>query len=208
MRTSQRALIAIVVALGALVVASIASASAASPATVASETLPMRTSFPGMSGGGGMPGATCAIDVPDCNDADLGGHGLTVCEAETASDDPNTPVSSGCIVNDTPDDPAGEPQIVEPTPGMTNVVPTAFDTATIGDDDTTLTIVFWSGVEPCSVLDRVDVSYGADAVTVALFQGSDPNAGDVACIEIAVQKQVTITLNEPLAGRAVVDGAA
>ena len=91
---------------------------------------------------------------------------------------------------------------------MDNVRPTAFDTATIGDDDTTLTIVFWSGVEPCSVLDHVDVSYAADTVTVTLFQGSDPNAGDVACIDIAVQKQVTITLDEPLAGRRIVDGAA
>ena len=91
---------------------------------------------------------------------------------------------------------------------MADVRPNAFDTATIGDDDTTLTIVFWSGVEPCSVLDHVDVSYGADAVTVTLFQGYDPNAGQVACIEIAVQKQVTITLDEPLAGRTIVDGAA
>ena len=91
---------------------------------------------------------------------------------------------------------------------MDNVRPTAFDTATIGDDDTALTILFWSGVEPCSVLDHVDVSYGADAVTVTLFQGSDPSAGQVACIDIAVQKQVTIALVEPLAGRAIVDGAA
>ncbi len=57
---------------------------------------------------------------------------------------------------------------------MANVHPTAFDTATIGDDDRTLTITFWSGVEPCAVLDHVDVAYGADAVTVTLFQGSDP----------------------------------
>ena len=76
---------------------------------------------------------------------------------------------------------------------MDNVRPTAFDTATIGGDDTTLTIVFWSGLEPCSVLDHVDVSYAADTVTVTLFQGSDPHAGDVPCIDIAVQKQVTIT---------------
>ena len=45
-------------------------------------------------------------------------------------------------------------------------------------------------------------------MTVTLFQGSDPNAGDVACIDIALQKQVTVTLDEPLAGRAIVDGAA
>ena len=208
MRTSQRALIAIALALGALVVASVASAS---PPPTTTETAAQRTSFPGMPGGGTSAG-TCAIDVPDCNDADLGDHDVTVCGVETPAPEPNldpdTPVSSGCIINDTPGDPHGDPQIVEPTPGMADVRPNAFDTATIGDDDTTLTIVFWSGIEPCSVLDHVDVSYGADAVTVTLFQGSDPNAGQVACIEIAVQKQVTITLDEPLAGRTIVDGAA
>lgn len=179
MRTSQRAVIAIVLALGTLVVASVASASPPSSApTAASEP----TWAPGQEpDGGGRSAGTCAIGVPDCNDADIGDPG----------GDPG----------------AGEPQIVEPTPGMDNVRQTAFDAATIGADDTTLTIVFWSGVEPCYVLDHVDVSYGANAVTVTLFQGSDPNAGDVACIDIALQKQVTIALDEPLAGRAIADGA-
>jgi len=185
MRTSQRAVIAIVLALGALVVASVASASPPSPAPVAASEPP---SAPAQKpdGGGGMAGGTCAIGVPDCNDASIGDPG------GGPGGDPGT----------------GKPQIVEPTPGMDNVRPTAFDTATIGDDDTTLTILFWSGVEPCYVLDHVAVTYGADAVTVTLFQGSDPNAGDVACIDIALQKQVTVTLDEPLAGRAIVDGAA
>jgi hypothetical protein len=172
MRTSRRALIAILVALGALVVASMASAE--TPPPIAAPDAP--TSAPGHGGPG--VGATCVIDHPDCNDSGIGG-------------------SLG-----------GDPQIVEPTPGMVDVRPTAFDTATIGAEDTTATITFWSGVEPCSVLDHVDVAYGADAVTITLFQGSDPNAGDVACIDIAVQKQVTIALDEPLGDRAIVDGAA
>ena len=32
--------------------------------------------------------------------------------------------------------------------------------------------------------------YGTDAVTVTLFQGSDPTAKDVACIDIAMLKQI------------------
>ena len=91
---------------------------------------------------------------------------------------------------------------------MVGVTPTAFDTATIGADDVTLTITFWAGVEPCSVLDHVDVREGPAAVTVTLYQGSDPNAGDVACPEIAMLKQVSVTLDAPLAGRDIVDGAA
>jgi hypothetical protein len=127
------------------------------------------------------------------------------------SHDPSGPGMTCAITNPECDD-AGlggdNPQVVEPRPGMDNVNPTAFDTATVGDDDRTVTIVFWSGVEPCAVLDHIDVDDGTDAVTITLFQGSDPNAGNVACIEIAVQKQVTISLAEPLAGRAIVDGAA
>jgi hypothetical protein len=105
-------------------------------------------------------------------------------------------------------EPVPGPQIVEPTPGMANVRARPFDTATVGDDDRTVTIDFWSGIEPCTVLDHVAVDYGAHDVTVTLFEGNDPDAGDVACIEIAVQKQVVIVLDEPLGGRALVDGAA
>ena len=184
MRTSQRAVIAIVLALGALVVASVASASHP----------PRRPRRFGADVGArpqarrrGWRGRRHVRD----RRSRLQRHGHRGPRGDPGGD-PGT----------------GEPQIVEPTPGMDNVGQTAFDTATIGDDDTTLTILFWSGVEPCYVLDHVDVSYGADAVTVTLFQGSDPNAGDVACIDIALQKQVTITLDEPLAGRAIVDGAA
>jgi hypothetical protein len=123
-----------------------------------------------------------------------------------ANDGPDTPVSSGPITDVPPPD--GGPLVVEPRPGMAGVYARAFDSATVGDDDTTVTIDFVSGVEPCAVLDRVDVRYGTDTVTITLYEGHDPNAGDVACIEIGVLKRVVVQLDEPLAGRAVVDGAA
>jgi len=104
--------------------------------------------------------------------------------------------------------PDPQPQVVEPRPGMIGVIPTAYDTATVGDDDRTLTITFWGSVEPCSVLDHVDVHEGPSAVTVTVYQGSDPGGGDVACIEIAVLKQVTVTLDHALDGRDLVDGGA
>ena len=124
-----------------------------------------------------------------------------------ATGGPDTPVSSGPITGDPPPDDGG-PQVVEPRPGMADVYARPFDSATVGDDDTTVTIDFVGGVEPCSVLDRVDVRYGASAVTITLFEGHDPNAGDVACIEIGVLKRVAVQLDEPVAGRAIVDGAA
>jgi hypothetical protein len=135
--------------------------------------------------GPGVAGGTCLVDHPDCNDIGFGGG----------------PSDPGQV-------PEPKPQIVEPRPGMANVTPTVFDTATIGADDVTLAITFWGGVEPCSVLDHVDVAESSTAVTVTLSQGNDPTAGDVACPEIAMLKQVNVTLDHPLDGRDIVDGAA
>lgn len=123
----------------------------------------------------------------------------------------DTPVSSRPMDPGSTDPgrvPEPTPQVVEPRPGMVAVTPISLDTATIGDDDVTLTITFWAGVEPCSVLDHVDVREGAAVVTVTLYQGSDPSAGDVACPEIAMLKQVSVILDHPLADRGIVDGAA
>ena len=126
--------------------------------------------------------------------------------AIAASTGPDTPVSSGPITGDPPPVDPG-PTIVEPRPGMADVFARPFDSASVGDDDKTVTIDFVSGVEPCAVLDHIDVRYG-DAVTITLHEGHDPNARDVACIEIGVFKQVIVQLDEPLGGRAIVDGAA
>jgi len=175
MRTSLRALIALVISVGAILTAVTASASTSSSSAPRPPDAPV-ASNPGA-------GATCVVDHPDCNDTGFGGG------------DP------GQV-------PEPQPQVVEPRPGMANVMPTAYDTATIGQDDITLTIDFWAGVAPCSVLDHVDVVESSTAVTVTLYQGNDPTAGDVACPEIAMLKQVTVTLDHPLAGRDIIDGAA
>ena len=103
--------------------------------------------------------------------------------------------------------PVTHPQVVVPTPGMADVHARPFDTARVGDDGRTVNVDFTSGVEPCSVLDHVDVSYGPDAVTITLFEGHDPAAGDVACTAIGVFKRTIVTLDHPLDGRAIVDGA-
>jgi hypothetical protein len=104
-------------------------------------------------------------------------------------------------------DPGG-PQLVAPKPGMAGVAPRPFEAWTLGDDGRTVAIEFWSGVEPCYVLDHVDVAYGEDAVSITLHEGHEPQAEDVACIDIGVLKTVEVTLDEPLGDRDVIDGAA
>ena len=182
--------------------------------------------------GGGM--AMCTADHPDCNDMVFGGGGqsepgsagggepVEVPPANPGGGD--DPVSSPCgvqvsgtgpdgTVSSTPCDPAEppppvEPTITEPTPGMANVYARPFDSAMVGDDDVTVTIDFVSGIEPCYVLDHVDVAYRAATVTITLFEGNDDSDGQVACIDIGVFKRTIVTLDQPLAGRTIVDGAA
>jgi hypothetical protein len=189
MRTPLRAIVAGALAVTAIVVATTVSLAGDSGGGRSGRSVPP---FPG--GGTGSGGL---IAEPICAE-----------EEPVADTGPDTPVSSGCLDTPigTPPDPG--PQVVEPTPGMADVYPRIFDSATVGDDDRTVTIDFVSGVEPCYVLDRVDVAYGSDSVTITLFEGHDPTAGDVACIEIGVFKRVVITLAEPLDGRDIVDGAA
>lgn len=99
----------------------------------------------------------------------------------------------------------GQPQVVVATPGRIQVHPIQWDRAEAGADGRTIRIHFTTGIEPCHVLDHVDVTPSGDDVVVTLYEGSDPGRGDV-CIELAVLKAVDVVLDRPLAGRSVTDG--
>ena len=101
----------------------------------------------------------------------------------------------------------GRPEPVKPRPGMADLRPVAWEKARQTPDGRHLRVVYWSGVEPCNVLDHVDVRYAEKKITVTLYEGSDPTQPDVACIEIALQKVVKLKLDEPVDGRKLVDGA-
>jgi hypothetical protein len=99
----------------------------------------------------------------------------------------------------------GKALVVDPQPISGSAQPSHWEEARIIDDDT-VKLFFWSGVEPCHVLDRVDVDYGAKKVGITIYQGTGLNAADKPCIELAVLKAVEVDLDEPLDGRKIVDG--
>jgi hypothetical protein len=99
-----------------------------------------------------------------------------------------------------------ESHVVVPTPGMADVRPVPFQSSHVEPDGRTVAVDFVAGIEPCSVLDHVDVRYGADAVTITLSEGSDPSAGQVGCIAIAEFKRVIVHLDQPLGDRSILDG--
>jgi hypothetical protein len=84
------------------------------------------------------------------------------------------------------------------------VRPNPFEKVVV-QDERTVEVRFWGGVEECYGVDRVDVEYGETEVTVTVHQGRVPTAE--VCIEIAVLTAVRVKLDEPLAGRKIVDGA-
>ena len=115
----------------------------------------------------------------------------------SSTPDPNAPVPPG----------EGRAERVRPRPGMADLRRVAWEKARQTSSGRALRVTYWSGVEPCNVLDHVEVDYAQKEIAVTLFEGHDPEAGDVACIEIALQKAVVVKLDEPVDGRKVVDGA-
>ena len=125
------------------------------------------------------------------------------CPAPSPNAPPDTPVSS-CS------EPGGGGgkrfELTEPRPGMAQPIPTPWEKAT-PKGPRRLLVEYWSGVEPCYVLDRVEVEETGERVTITLFVGSDPEVDAVACIELAQLKAVKVSLDAPLGDREVSDGA-
>ena len=101
----------------------------------------------------------------------------------------------------------GQPKRVQPVAGATDLRKQPFQSAAPAGASS-LAVRFWSGVEPCYVLGRVDVSESADKVTITLWTGSGPGTAGMACIQMAGYYEVIVQLQAPLGGRTVVDGAA
>jgi len=106
-----------------------------------------------------------------------------------------------------PGAPSGTPSPVTPAGPTLNPRKVPWESATPASDGRSLDVVWWSGVEPCHVLDHVEVTETARTVTVTLYEGQDRRSPDAVCIEIAVLKTTKVRLKAPLGGRKVVDGA-
>ncbi|MEU7689852.1 hypothetical protein OHB01_13240 [Microbispora hainanensis] len=103
--------------------------------------------------------------------------------------------------------PSGTPSPVAPAGPTLHPRKVPWESATPTDDGRALDIVWWSGVEPCNVLDHVEVTETAREVTVTLYEGQDRRSPDAVCIAIAILKTTKVQLKAPLGDRKVVDGA-
>jgi hypothetical protein len=125
----------------------------------------------------------------------------------SAPGSPDDAVSSGPLPGGTPPSPGQNAKLVTPKPGAT-IGPKArrWDRAVPAKDGRSVRIYYTSGVEPCHVLDRVEVKY-TDRVIVTLFEGTDRRALKAVCIDLAVFNAVDVRLDQPIGARTVVDGA-
>lgn len=100
------------------------------------------------------------------------------------------------------------PRLVEPRPGMDKVKPVAWDRFDVTKDGRTIRVFWGSGPAPCFMLDHVELVQSQAAVTVTLYEGSDPKVpAGAPCPTILVPKTTTVVLDTPLGDRKVVDGA-
>ena len=155
---------------------------------------------------GSEPGA--GSDATGSGGSSSGYDGKGGGSAGYPGDAPTSNVSDGTPRGDVdPDEPPGDlnPRRVEPQPGLDSVIPSALaDTKVI--DEQTLDVFFYNGVQDCYGLERVDLEYGEDRITVKVFTGSIPTDEEVACIDIAELQVVRVELDEPIEGRRIVDG--
>jgi hypothetical protein len=90
----------------------------------------------------------------------------------------------------------GQPTLVLPKPGQQNVHDVSIEqlSARVAGRHVVLNARWWSGVEPCNVLDSVAVSRNGQTITVAVREGT--GKGDTMCIEIAMLKVTPIDLGD------------
>ncbi|WP_433352297.1 hypothetical protein ACQP25_04290 [Microtetraspora malaysiensis] len=100
---------------------------------------------------------------------------------------------------------AGPPAPVKPRGGTVDPHKVRWTSAKPIRNGRYLRVTWWSGVEPCTMLDRVRVKETRGKVTVTLYEGRGKDAQ--MCVMIAVQKSTIVRLKAPLGDRKVIDGA-
>jgi hypothetical protein len=133
----------------------------------------------------------------------VGCGGLGDRSARPGGGGPDAPVTSTPIDPNSPI-PSPKPKLVKPQQGLLDIRPQPWDDARPTGSRTVL-MTFYAGTTECYGVDRVDVGYGSNAVTLTLFVGR--MRGNQICIEIAEYQAVRVSLDEPLDGRKVLDGA-
>ena len=165
----------------------------------------------GATTGDGTAAGTCLAGTEDCAD-DPSGPATTAAPPGEAAP-PSGPATTAAPPGDAtrppePDSAAAEPAV--PQPGTVDPRAAPIEGFVFDDPRTATTVeaLYYQGVEPCDVLDRVEVTETDDEVTVTVFVGTDPDtSADTVCIAVAELRSATVELGDPLEGRLLSDGS-
>lgn len=132
-----------------------------------------------------------AIFATGCSSAGASGSPTTGLSSGAASGSGESPAASG--------DPSGiEPTgtLVKPRPGQIGVhaISASSLAAAVHGQRVVVTVNFWSGVEPCSILDSIQVQRGAGSFAITLRAGRGPE--QVVCDMMAVAKRAIVDLGD------------
>jgi hypothetical protein len=126
---------------------------------------------------------------------------------------PPTSAPPDTAVTAPPTDPSGDPSTQPPTeppvgakpvvpkPGQAiNAHPVSAESLSARVEGSTIrvTATWWSGVEPCTILDSIVVDKGEGTYTLTLREGSSPQ--EIACIAIAEQHVTEFEIPNVAAG--------
>ena len=89
----------------------------------------------------------------------------------------------------------GAPRLVVPRPGQLEPRPIGAESfaARVDGRRVAVTVTWTSGVEPCNVLDHVEVRRDGQAFAITLFEGHGP--GNQVCIMLAEQHRTEVGLS-------------
>lgn len=121
---------------------------------------------------------------------------LAACTADAPASSPPSadPTPNAPIASDPP--PADGAVVVVPRPGQLDVHPVSAETlrATVDGRSVEVAVDWWTGVEPCTILDTIVVERGDGDFAITLHEGRGP--GEMACIAIAELHRTFIDLGE------------
>jgi hypothetical protein len=136
-----------------------------------------------------LAGCTAAGAPPSATPPPSSVPGAPSADAPGSAAPPSDGTGSGAIVG------PGAPRLVVPKPGQLEPRPIGAEslTARVDGRRVLVTVTWTSGIEPCNVLDHVEVGRTGQAFAVTLFEGHGP--GDQVCIMIAEQHRTEVQLS-------------
>lgn len=164
-----------------------------------------RSAVPPTGGSDGL--AVPADPIHPAGPGGSGSHPGAPASGPTQPTGPDAAITSPPLAAGQPVEPA-HPAPARPTGRSRQPVPVAMAVLAADPAGTTVEVGFWNGVEPCSVLDRVEVDEQPDRVTITVVVGDAGTGADIACPALARWYSATVGLTAPLGDRPIVDGAA